>query len=122
MYSKDGLTNSQEKVEDVTDPRRVVAKRAENLSPAMPYVRGWAEAKRGADALAEQLQAAGMGLDLLGLRADVTVFGDGLVCLGPIQPETGEALARLLVMGLAMEMADHADRQGQPLPPDAPAA
>ncbi|MFF9781461.1 hypothetical protein [Streptomyces nigrescens] len=106
----------------MTDPRRVVAKRAENLSPTTPYVRGWAEAKRGADALAEQLQAAGLELDFLGLRADVTVFGDGLVCLGPVQPEAGDVLARLLVMGLAMEMADQADSQSQPAPPEAPAA
>ncbi|MFI9355025.1 hypothetical protein [Streptomyces lydicus] len=106
----------------MTDSRRVVAKRAENLSPAMPYVGGGAEAKRGADALAEQLHGAGLGLDFLGLRADVTVFGDGLVRLGPIQPEAGEALARLLVMGLAMEMAEHADCQGQSAPPEAPAA
>ncbi|MEW9519386.1 hypothetical protein [Streptomyces tubercidicus] len=105
----------------MTDPRHVVAKRAETLSPAVPYVRGWAEAKRGAEALDEQLHSAGLGTDFLGLRADVTVFGDGLVCLGPIQPEAGETLARLLVMGLAMEMADHAD-QCQSAPPDAPAA
>ncbi|WP_244303828.1 hypothetical protein [Streptomyces lydicus] len=122
MQSQDGLTKSKEKVVGVTDPSRVVAKRAENLSPAMPYVRGWAEAKRGADALAEQLHSAGLGTDFLGLRADVTVFGDGLVCLGPIQPEAGKMLARLLVMGLAMEMAEHADHQGQSAPPDAPAA
>ncbi|MFL4496322.1 hypothetical protein ACJ6WD_34560 [Streptomyces sp. VTCC 41912] len=52
----------------------------------------------------------------------MTIFGDGLVRLGPIQPEAGEALARLLVMGLAMEVADHADDQGQSTPPEAPAA
>lgn len=52
-HSQDGLSNVKEEVEGVTNPRRVVAKRAENPSPAMLSVRGWAEAKRGADALAE---------------------------------------------------------------------
>ncbi|MCF3960366.1 hypothetical protein [Streptomyces fuscigenes] len=106
----------------MSDPRRVVAKRAENLSPTVPYVRGWAEAKRGADSLADQLRAAGLSSDFLGLKADVSVFGDGLVCLGPIRPAAAELLARLPASGLAMEMAECAGLRDVSAPPDASAA
>ncbi|MFF3819418.1 hypothetical protein ACFYYD_22955 [Streptomyces bluensis] len=87
------------------DPRRVIASRAEELAPAVPYVRGWADAKRATDALAEQLRALGLESGFLGLKADVSVFGDGLVCLGPISPETAQLLAEAIATGLALEMA-----------------
>ncbi|MFF4751762.1 hypothetical protein ACWD5R_20400 [Streptomyces sp. NPDC002514] len=87
------------------DPRRVIARRAEDLAPAVPYVRGWAEAKRATDALAEQLHALGMDSDFLSLKADVNVYGDGLVCLGPIRPTTAQLLAEAIATGLALEMA-----------------
>ncbi|MGW7008166.1 hypothetical protein ACWGCW_36590 [Streptomyces sp. NPDC054933] len=90
------------------DPRRVIARRAEELAPAVPYVRGWAEAKRATDALAEQLCSLGLDLDFLGLKADVSVFGDGLVCLGPVRPDAAQLLANLIATGLAVEMADRA--------------
>ncbi|MDF3293392.1 hypothetical protein [Streptomyces silvisoli] len=106
----------------MTDPRRVIAKRAENLEPAKPYVRGWADAKRGTEALAEQLRAAGLGSDFLGLKADVSVFGDGLVCLGPVRPAAVELFAKMLATGLATEMAEHAGLSSAVEPPDAPAA
>ncbi|MEU1626908.1 hypothetical protein ABZ746_16610 [Streptomyces sp. NPDC020096] len=90
------------------DPRRVIARRAEELAPAVPYVRGWAEAKRATDTLAEQLRELGLELDLMGLKADVSVFGDGLVCLGPVRPDAAELLADLVATGLAVGMADRA--------------
>ena len=90
------------------DPRRVIARRAEELAPAVPYVRGWAEAKRATEALAEQLRALGLEPDFLGLKADVSVFGDGLVCLGPVRPEAAQILAALITTGLASEMAEQA--------------
>ncbi|MGW1283325.1 hypothetical protein ACWD4N_06325 [Streptomyces sp. NPDC002586] len=99
------------------DPRRVIAKRAEDLAPAVPYVRGWAETKRATDALAEQLQALGLDSDFLGLRADVSVFGDGLVCLGPIRSETAQLLTEAIATGLALEMAS-----SDAVFPDTPAA
>ncbi len=106
----------------MTDPRRVIAKRAENLAEAKPYVRGWAQAKRGTEALAEQLVAVGLEADFLGLKADVTVFGDGLVCLGPIRPAAAQLLADMLATGLAMEMADRAALADAAEPPEEPAA
>ncbi|MBP0455989.1 hypothetical protein JFN87_00530 [Streptomyces bomunensis] len=90
------------------DPRRVVARRAENLSEARPYVRGWGQAKRAAEALAQQLRAAGLETDFPGLKADVSVFGDGLVCLGTLGPDAAELLARLVAVGLSAEMAERA--------------
>lgn len=99
---------------DPLDPRRVVARRAENLSEARPYVRGWAQAKRAAEALAEQLRSAGLETDFSGLKADVSVFGDGLVCLGTLRPDAVQLLARLVSTGLTMEMAERAGRTDQP--------
>ena len=52
----------------MTDPRGVVAKRAEELRPGVPYVRGWASAKKGAEALAEQLAAIGLESDFLSVE------------------------------------------------------
>ena len=100
----------------MTDPRGVVAKRAEELRPGVPYVRGWATAKKGAEALAEQLAAIGLESDFPALKADVNVFGDGLVCLGAIRPEAAVLLSVLIATGLAMEMDARAGHR------DAPAA
>jgi len=97
-------------VDDVTDPRGVCRKRAENLMPGVPYVRGWADGKRGADALATVLRALGLDSDFPGLRADVNVTGDGVVCLGAIRPDAAKLLASLLVIGLTTEMADQTVR------------
>ncbi|GAB2828804.1 hypothetical protein GCM10027091_69150 [Streptomyces daliensis] len=47
----------------MTDPRGVCACSAEELMPGVPYVRGWAEGRRGADALAEVLSAVGLDSD-----------------------------------------------------------
>ncbi|WRZ88664.1 hypothetical protein OHB54_06060 [Streptomyces sp. NBC_01007] len=88
----------------MTDRRGVVAKRAENLMPGVPYVRGWAQARRSADALASQLIAVGMESDFQGLAADVNVSGDGLVRLGIVRPEAARILAELIASGLAAEM------------------
>ncbi|GAA2071391.1 hypothetical protein GCM10009801_22980 [Streptomyces albiaxialis] len=98
----------------MTDPMGVCARRAEDLRPGVPYVRGWAEGKRGADALAELLRELGLEADFPGLKADVNVFGDGIVCLGQVRPAAVEMLARVLANGLAAEMAERAA--------DAPAA
>ncbi|MFF3469153.1 hypothetical protein [Streptomyces sp. NPDC002619] len=93
----------------MTDRRGVVAKRAENLMPGVPYVRCWAQARRSAGALAAQLTALGLELDFPGLAADVNVSGDGLVRLGSVQPEAALILAELIVSGLAAEMPMHAE-------------
>jgi hypothetical protein len=112
-------------VGDVTDRRGVIAKRAEDLAPGVPYVRGWSDARRAASALAEQLTALGMEADFPGLRADVNVFGDGLVCLGSVRPEAAGLLAELISSSLAVEMAAEADAKpalNDRELPDAPAA
>ncbi|MFF3451530.1 hypothetical protein ACFYXJ_30805 [Streptomyces sp. NPDC002667] len=88
----------------MTDRRGVVAKRAENLTPGVPYVRGWAQARRSADTLAFELTALDLESDFPGLTADVNISGDGLVRLGIIRPEAALILAELIVSGLAAEM------------------
>ncbi|WP_240103434.1 hypothetical protein [Streptomyces sp. MUM 16J] len=88
----------------MTDRRGVVAKRAEDLVPGVPYVRGWARARRGAGTLADQLVLLGLDSDFPGLAADVNVSGDGLVQLGTVRPEAAELLARLITAGLQAEL------------------
>lgn len=102
----------------MTDPRGVCARRAETLSPGIPYVRGWSEGKRGAEALAEQLLSAGLAPEFPGLNADVNVIGEGVVVLGAIRPEAAEALTRLLAAGIAAEMT----LRGADGPTDSPRA
>jgi hypothetical protein len=89
----------------MTDAWGVCARRAEGLAPGVPYVRGWARAKQAAEALAAELLAFGLDSNFPGLKPDVNVAGDGLVCVGAIRPEAAEILARLLTVGLAAEMA-----------------
>lgn len=92
----------------MTDRRGVIAKRAEDLAPNVPYVRGWMHARRGAETLARQLTSLGLEADFPGLSADVNVFGDGLVRLGSIRPEAAVLPAELIASGLAAEMAEGA--------------
>ncbi|GGY88504.1 hypothetical protein [Streptomyces poonensis] len=89
----------------MTDRRGVVARRAENLMPGVPYVRGWAQARRSAGALAAQLTTLALEPDFPGLTADVNVSGDGLVRLGTVRPEAALLLAELIVSGLAAELS-----------------
>ncbi|WP_426682066.1 hypothetical protein [Streptomyces krungchingensis] len=97
------LNTMQERTDVMTDRRGVVAKRAENLMPGVPYVRGWAQARRSANALAFQLTALGLEPDFPSLTADVNVSGDGLVRLGIVRPEAALILAELIVSGLEVE-------------------
>jgi hypothetical protein len=88
----------------MTDRRGVVAKRAEDLSLGVPYVRGWNRARRSASTLADQLVLLGLDPDFPGLVADVNVSGDGLVQLGTVRPEAAELLAQLIAAGLQAEL------------------
>ncbi|GEJ97813.1 hypothetical protein [Streptomyces sp. 1-11] len=83
----------------MTDRRGVVAKRAEDLSPGVPYARGWNRARRSAGTLADQLVLLGLDSDFPGLVADVNVFGDGLVQLDTVSPDAAELLAQLITAG-----------------------
>jgi hypothetical protein len=87
----------------MTDRHGVIAPRAENLTPGVNYFRGWAEARRGAESLAEQLAALGLENDFPGLAADVNVWGDGLVRLGAVRPDAALLLARLIEAGTAVQ-------------------
>jgi len=106
----------------MTDRRGVVAKRAENLSHGVPYVRGWNRARRGASTLADQLVLLGLDSDFAGLVADVNVFGGGIVQLGTVRPEAAELLAGLIAAGLAAQLCDTAMDVSVPPPREAPAA
>ncbi|MGW1504731.1 hypothetical protein ACWCQW_40715 [Streptomyces mirabilis] len=97
----------------MTDRRGVVAKRAENLMPGVPYVRGWAQARRGADELAAQLSTLGLESDFPGLTPDVNVSGDGLVRLGVVRPEAALILAELIVSGCLAELSTHVETPPQ---------
>lgn len=87
----------------MTDRRGVVAKRAEDLLPGVPYVRGWSQARRSASMLADQLVLLGLDSDFPALAGDVNVFGDGVVQLGTVRPEAAELLAELITAGLVAE-------------------
>jgi hypothetical protein len=91
----------------MTDPRDACAKTADVLLPGVPYVRGWARAKQGDEALAEQLTALGLAAHFPSLKADVNVHGNGVVRLGIATPEVVQLLADALARGLAREIADH---------------
>jgi len=75
------------------------------LFPDIAYVRGWSTARDATDRLAEQVQRAGLDQDFIGLAADVSVYGNGLVKLGTLTAEAAEWLAVLLTRGLC-EQAD----------------
>ncbi|GAB3952633.1 hypothetical protein GCM10028832_07120 [Streptomyces sparsus] len=98
----------------MTDPRGVCRKRAEQLSPDVPYVRGWAEGRQAASALAATLEDLGLAADFPGLRADVNVDGEGVVTLGTINSEAAALLARLVATGLVAEL--RAEVCGAPAP------
>ncbi|MBI3685843.1 MAG: hypothetical protein HY241_00640, partial [Actinobacteria bacterium] len=67
---------------------------------------GWSSAHHASAHLAGQLIRAGLGEEFAGLRADVSVRGDGLVCIGSITAEAAHRLAVLLARGLCVEL-DH---------------
>lgn len=91
----------------MTDPRGVCMRRAEALTPGIPYVRGWAEGRSGADVLAAQLTSAGLADGFPGLSADVNVLGQGMVRLGQARPAAVLELARLVAAGMAAELTPH---------------
>ncbi|MFF4525374.1 hypothetical protein [Streptomyces bluensis] len=56
----------------------------------------WYAARNATTALRDVLTAAGMTRDFPYLRADLNAFGQGLIELGRVSPETAERLAELL--------------------------
>ena len=78
--------------------------RAEILRAGVPYVRGWAEARSAAIALAEELRALGLESAFAYLRADVNLNGEGFIRLDLVTSETAQRLASLLALGLCVEL------------------
>ncbi|MDQ1295873.1 MAG: hypothetical protein QG608_3760 [Actinomycetota bacterium] len=78
--------------------------RAEIFGNGAPFVRGWATARTASLGLAAQIRSAGLVDDFAGLRADVSVSGQGLVCLGTTHPDAVRLLAVLISRGLCAEM------------------
>jgi hypothetical protein len=66
------------------------------LTEGIAYVRGWAHAARATTALEKELRACGLTDAFPYLRAEVNVFGVGIIELGRITPQTAQALAGLL--------------------------
>jgi hypothetical protein len=56
----------------------------------------WYAARNATAALRDVLTAAGMEKDFPYLRAELNAFGQGLIELGRVSPETAERLAELL--------------------------
>ncbi|MGW1283326.1 hypothetical protein ACWD4N_06330 [Streptomyces sp. NPDC002586] len=56
----------------------------------------WYAARNATSALRDVLTAAGMTQDFPYLRAELNAFGQGLIKLGRVSPETAERLAELL--------------------------
>lgn len=82
----------------------VCAPRAEVFRDGVGFVRGWSTARRAADDLAAYLERAGLAEAFSGLRADVSVAGDGLVCLDSVTADAAQQLADLLLRGLCVEL------------------
>jgi hypothetical protein len=89
--------------------RTVCAPRAEILQDGIPYVSGWSAAQRSTNALAHSLHLAGLDEGFGALRADVSVHGQGLVCLGTVPAAVVRQLTELLVQGLCQELQGDSD-------------
>src|SRR5215472_1352226 len=73
------------------------------LDGGIAYVRGWAVAQHSAAALSDALAELGQADAMPYLRADVNVFGAGIVELGRVTPQTADLIARGLRMVAAAE-------------------
>ncbi|MEU1625821.1 hypothetical protein ABZ746_10935 [Streptomyces sp. NPDC020096] len=60
----------------------------------------WYAARNATSALRDVLTAAGMHRDFPYLRAELNAFGQGLIELGRVAPETAQRLAELLRRGV----------------------
>jgi hypothetical protein len=96
---------------DDTDDAKDEAEPAHLLDKGVPYVRGWAHAARAATALESELRACGLDGALPYLRADVNVFGVGIIELGRITPDIAYALAALLATARTIPTTAKEDTQ-----------
>jgi hypothetical protein len=66
------------------------------LEEGVPYVRAWATAQHAATAMRDALDSLGHADAMPYLHADVNVFGQGMVELGRVTPETAALIANAL--------------------------
>ena len=66
------------------------------LDEGIAYVRGWANAQHAVSALKQALSELGQDEAIPRLRADVNVFGAGIVELGHVTPQTAVLIAEAL--------------------------
>ncbi|GAB2828811.1 hypothetical protein [Streptomyces daliensis] len=69
--------------------------------------REWRAARDAVSALRDVLIAAGLEREFPYLRADLNVFGHGLIEVGRISPETAERVAELLRLALDCPHGPH---------------
>jgi hypothetical protein len=87
------------------------AEPAHILNPGIGYVRGWAHAARAIASLEKELGACGLSDALPYMRAEVNVFGVGIIELGRIIPETAQTLAALLARARTIQTTAKEDTQ-----------
>jgi hypothetical protein len=68
------------------------------LNEGVAYVRGWTAAQHSVAALKDALAKIGQEAAIPSLRADVNVFGAGIVELGRVTPRTAHLIAQALRM------------------------
>lgn len=78
------------------------------LDEGIAYVRGWTAAQHSVLELKEALAAIGHNDAIPYLRADVNVFGAGVVEFGRVTPQTAELITKALRL-----MAARATRTGE---------
>jgi hypothetical protein len=66
------------------------------LNEGVAYVRGWTTAQHSVAGLKEALTVIGFGDEMPHLRADVNVFGTGIVELGRVTPRTADLIAKAM--------------------------
>lgn len=86
------------------------------LEPGVPYARRWAHAQDAAVVLRAELHRLGLVELADQVRAEVNVYGVGVVVLGSISPQTGHALAALLAAIRAGAGTDNGRSAGPPRP------
>jgi hypothetical protein len=77
------------------------------LDEGVAYVRGWAQAQHAVSALKQALADLGQDNAIPHLRADVNVFGAGIVELGCITPQTATLIAEALKTAASQKNESH---------------
>jgi hypothetical protein len=71
----------------------------------------WYQAREATAQMRDVLTSAGLQHEFPYLRADLNAFGQGLVVLGRISPETAQRIAELLRLGLDAVRVPPTDEQ-----------